>query len=50
MRNLSRIMVNLDKIGDAMGVIAILGLVVVGFWVAQGLGLPTGGSELLEAV
>ena len=50
MRILSRIRVNLDKVADAMGVIAILGLVVVGFWVAHGLGLPTGGSELLEVV
>ena len=50
MRIPSRILVNLDKIGDALGVIAILGMVFVGYWISYGLGLPTGGDALLGVV
>ena len=50
MRILSMKKVNADKVLDALGVIAILGMVFVGFWVTYGLGLPTGGEELLGVV
>lgn len=50
MRILSRKRVNADKIKDALGVCAIFGLIVAGFWIAHGLGVPTGADELLQVV
>lgn len=50
MRILSRIKVNADMIGDAVGVVAIFGLMVAGFWIGYGLGLPTGGDQLMGVV
>ena len=50
MRILSRKRVNADKIKDALGVCAIFGLIVAGFWIAHGLGLPSGSDQLLGAV
>ena len=42
--------VNPDKVMDALAVIAIFGIMVAGFWVSYGFGLPTGGAELMGAV
>ena len=50
MRIPSRKKVNLDKVMDALSVIAIFGIMVAGFWIGYGLGLPTGGDELMELV
>lgn len=50
MRILSMKKVNADRIADALAVIAIFGLAVVGFWVGYGIGLPTGGDQLMEVV
>lgn len=50
MRFLSRIKVNADTIGDVLGIVAIFGLMVAGFWIGHGLGLPTGGDQLMEVV
>lgn len=58
MRILSMKKVNADKVkdalgvivSDALGVIAIFGIMVAGFWIAHGLGLPTGSTELMGVV
>lgn len=50
MRILSRKKVNADKITDALGAVAVFGIMVAGFWIAYGLGLPTGGDELMGVV
>ena len=50
MRILSRKMVNADKVKDALGVIAIFGIMVAGFWIAHGIGLPTGSDQLVGVV
>lgn len=58
MRILSMKKVNADKLKDALGVmardalgvIAIFGIMVAGFWIAHGLGLPTGSTELMGVV
>lgn len=50
MRILSGKKVVSDKVRDALGVIAIFGLMVAGFWIAHGIGLPTGGDQLMGVV
>lgn len=50
MRILSRKKVNADRIADALAVIAIFGLMVAGFWIGHGIGLPTGGDQLMGVV
>lgn len=50
MRILSRIRVNPDIVVDAIGAVALLLMIVAGIWIAYGLGLATGGAELLERV
>lgn len=50
MRILSKKKVVSDKVQDALGVIFIFGLAVVGFWVGYGIGLPTGGDQLMGVV
>lgn len=50
MRILSMKTVNADKVLDALAVIALFGLMVAGFWVGYGIGLPTGGDELMGVV
>lgn len=47
MRFLSRIKVNADILEDLLGVIAIFALFILGLWVAYGIGLPTGGDDLI---
>lgn len=39
--------VNADRIGDALGAVAIFALAVAGIWISYGIGLPTGGDELI---
>ncbi|WP_155987225.1 hypothetical protein [Paracoccus pantotrophus] len=50
MRIPSRKKVVADKVKDALGVCAVFGIMVAGFWIAYGLGLPTGGDELMGVV
>ncbi len=50
MRSLSKYRARLDKIGDAIGALALFALCAAGFWVAYGIGFPTGGNELLGVV
>ncbi|MFB2530998.1 hypothetical protein ACEYYA_02405 [Paracoccus sp. p3-h83] len=47
MRILSRIRANPDIFWDAMGALAIFLLLVGGLWLAYGVGLPTGGDQLM---
>lgn len=47
---LSRKKVNADKVKDALGVACIFSIMIAGFWIAHGLGLPTGGAELMGVV
>jgi hypothetical protein len=35
---------------DILGAIAIFALLFGGIWVAYGIGLPTGGAELLQVM
>ena len=49
-RFLSRMARHTDKINDALGVIALFALMIAGFWIAHGLGLPTGGDQLMGVV
>lgn len=39
-----------EWIEDIVAAVAIITLLVVGIWVAYGLGLPTGGDELMEVL
>lgn len=39
MRLLSRIRVNADRIGDALGTVALIATLVAGIWIAHGLGI-----------
>ena len=50
MRILSMKKVNADKVLDALAVIALFGLMIAGFWIGYGIGLPTGGDQLMGAV
>lgn len=50
MRILSRIKVNPDRLGDAAGAVALFAILGALFWIGHGLGLPTGGDQLMEAV
>lgn len=50
MRFLSGKKVNADKIWDLLGVVAIFGLMVAGFWIAHGLDVPTGADQLMGVV
>lgn len=50
MRVLSRIKVNADMLRDAAGAVAIFAVLVALFWIAYGLGLSTGGDQLVRAV
>ena len=50
MRILSRILVNADTLSDAIGLAAIVVTAVAGIWIAYGLGLPTGGDQLISGV
>lgn len=50
MRLLSRIRADADMIDDVLGAVAIVTILIMGIWVAYGLGGPTGGAELLEVV
>ena len=50
MRILSMKKVNADKVLDALAVIALFGLMIAGFWIGYGIGLPTGGDQLLGVV
>lgn len=50
MRGLSRILVNADTLADAIGAVAIVATALAGIWIAYGLGLPTGGAQLMEVV
>lgn len=50
MRILSRKLVNVDKVKDALGVICLFGILIAGYWIAHGLGLPTGSDQLMGAV
>lgn len=50
MRILSMKKVNADKVLDALAVIALFGLMIAGFWIGYGIGLPTGGDELMGLV
>ena len=47
MRILSMKKVNADKVLDALAVIALFGLMIAGFWIGYGIGLPTGGDHLM---
>lgn len=47
MRILSRLRVDPDTIADAIGALAIFLAAGLGLWVAYGVGLPTGGDQLL---
>ena len=47
MRILSMKKVNADKVLDALAVIALVGLMIAGFWIGYGIGLPTGGDQLM---
>ena len=47
MRILSMKKVNADKVLDALAVIALFGLMIAGFWIGYGIGLPTGGDQLM---
>lgn len=38
------------RIEDVIGGIALFVLLIVGFWMAAGLGLPAGGDQLLREV
>lgn len=40
----------MNYLDDILGAVALFLLLVAGFWVAQGAGLPTGGDELLQVV
>lgn len=42
--------VNVDMIGDALGVAALIITFVVVIWIAYGIGLPTGGDELIRVM
>lgn len=35
---------------DAIGAIALILLLIAGIWVAYGIGLPTGGDQLVRGV
>lgn len=35
---------------DALALLAIVGTLILGIWIAYGLGLPTGGDALMEAL
>lgn len=48
MRALSRVMVNADTLADAAGALTLFAILWALFWIGHGLGLPTGGAELLE--
>ncbi len=50
MRILAMKKVNADKVLDALAVIALFGLMIAGFWIGYGIGLPTGGDQLLGVV
>ncbi|MBC9246706.1 hypothetical protein H4P12_08270 [Paracoccus sp. 11-3] len=50
MRILSRIKVNPDMVGDAIGAVALFVFLGAMFWIGYGIGLPTGGDELLGGV
>ena len=50
MRILSMKNVNADKVLDALAVIALFGLMIAGFWIGYGIGLPTGGDQLMGVV
>ena len=50
MRILSMKKVNADKVLDALAVIALFGLMIAGFWIGYGIGLPTGGDQLMGVV
>lgn len=50
MRILSLNLVNADSLADAIGAVAIVATAVAGIWIAHGLGLPTGGEQLMEVV
>lgn len=39
-----------EALADGLGLLAIVALLVGGLWAAYGLGLPTGGDELVEVV
>ena len=47
MRILSMKKVNADKVLDALAVIALFGLMIAGFWIGYGIGLPTGSDQLM---
>ncbi len=47
MRILAMKKVNADKVLDALAVIALFGLMIAGFWIGYGIGLPTGGDQLM---
>lgn len=48
MRRLSRITVNADTIWDILGALSIAALLIGGIWIGHGLGLTTGGDDLLR--
>lgn len=50
MRILSRIRVNPDRIGDAIGAVALFVILGAGIGIAHGFGLPIGGDELIGRV
>ena len=50
MRWLSKKKVNADMVKDALGVCCVFGILIAGFWIAHGLGLPTGSDQLLQVV
>ena len=50
MRILAMKKVNADKVLDALAVIALFGLMIAGFWIGYGIGLPTGGDQLMGVV
>lgn len=50
MRFLSRIRVNADIVGDAIGIVALAGLVVAGLWIGHGLGLSDSPLGLIETL
>lgn len=50
MRFLSRIRVNPDSIADAIGALAVFAALALALWLAFGIGLPTGGDELMGRV